>query len=202
MPFLKKEKIPAKLTNIDQNNNIVLDAGVLNNTLGEIVYNLADEYIKVSCYSIYFRTPGEHTLENLSFDMELQVNCTGRKPYDADNYSKMLVSIPVKIATETESTTTFFDNFADFTFDKVYEIDHLQSLLGYLTQAKTLYYYEGSKNFPNCEIGFSFLFVSQPVFISRTKWDMIYNSRDKTKAPQGNNRVTLNGTDVKLLEFN
>jgi hypothetical protein len=30
----------------------------------------------IDCYQIYFRLPGEHTIDGEKYDMELQINCT------------------------------------------------------------------------------------------------------------------------------
>ena len=194
----------------DNNNNLVLSFQD-SSPIGTIFYNLEKDdrgnqnYYFFNCSKIYFRMPGEHTIDGLDFDMELQFNCSGVIPGDRSGNSKnAFVSIPViKVKNYVHQSQFFSDleNLAEL--GQSVTITHFEDAFDSFNMYKQIYFYTGGMNYPQCMIGANWIVVNNSMKIKEKVYKKLFDMLDKSRIVDGNNRKpSPNSESYYILESN
>jgi len=199
----------------DFRNNLVLTFDE-RNPIGTIYYNLDkddfDEYFYYffNCTKLYFRIPGEHILDDIKYDMELQFNCSGKIPGDkSGNIKYVFVATPVKAVDDADNQSQFFNNFEVLLKDDVktenlpykISVESFDEILNPFNMFNKIFFYSGSVNYPECMINSNWIFIDNPVTIRKNLLQKFYSLLDKDQIDDGNNRKAVPKTqDYYILE--
>lgn len=168
-------------------------------TMLELFY--ADFY----CYEIYFKFPGEHKLDDSSYDMELQVHCKDSKK------QLYIVAVPVNKVQEGESQSIFFDSLTSVISDAIDQtklpynvtITHFGDFLDGFSILDGVYVYETYLNFPPCDVAAYMSFNPRPLKINTALFEQLQSCVDSSKTDgKTNNRTPFEMTSwVDLYQY-
>jgi carbonic anhydrase len=211
------KNVEGKLNLEDFRNNLVLSFNE-ENPMGTVFYNLdkddsgKQQYYYFNCTRLYFRMPGEHKIDNKTFDMELQFNCTGEIPGDKSHNTKFVfVAVPVVAVNDTESQSNFFDNFnvlqnehvSSDNFPYTFLIDNFDDILNPFNMFNKVFFYTGSVNYPECMIGANWIVIENQVTIRKSLLNAFFSLLDPNQIKDGNNRKAVpNSEEYFILENN
>ena len=211
------KNIEGKLNLEDFRNNLVLSFNE-ENPMGTVFYNLYiddfgdQQYYFFDCKKLYFRMPGEHTIDNKTFDMELQFNCTGEISGDAShNMKSVFVAVPVVAVNDNESQSNFFDNFnilqnehvSSDNFPYTLSIDNFDDILNPFNMFNKIFFYVGSVNYPECMSEANWIVIENQVTIRKSLLNAFFSLLDPNQIQEGNNRKAVpNSREYFILENN
>ena len=169
-------------------------------TMWELFY--ADFY----CYEIYFKFPGEHKLDDTSYDMELQVHCKDSKK------QLYIAAVPVNKVQEGETQSIFFDSLNNVISDAIDQtklpynvtITHFGDFLDGFSILDGVYFYETYLNFPPCNVAAYMSFNPRPLKINTDLFNQLFKCVDSKKAAEDgtNNRNAFPmGLSVDLYQY-
>jgi carbonic anhydrase len=206
--FAQMNKNVTGVLNLENfNNNLVLtfdDAS----PMGTIYYNLEKDeqqqrqFFFFNCTKLYFRLPGEHIVEGVRYDMELQFNCSGVIPGDKQkNYKNAFVAIPVQKVKNFEAQSQFFDSFENLKLGSEITIRDFEEALDAFSMFKKVFFYSGGTNYPDCLVGANWIFVDNVMKVREKVYKQLFDLLDKNQIEDGNYReASPKKEDYYLLE--
>ena len=182
------------LLNAEENNFTVTNNSneytVISENLGDVFFYLPDSTGKTNEYSdyviknVFIHSPSEHTINNKSYDLEIQVLASFN--YGNLNYSYHMFSLLCTADVKSEDTDEFFKNI----LEKKKTLDLNSLIFQDQTNFKT-FVYEGSLTTPPCNENVIWFVRKTPIKISHNnlkafqdKWQ---NNLDFANG-RGNNR--------------
>lgn len=176
---------------MDNNNNFNNINAIPENKNTESVDRGDIYYFDSECFEIFVRVPAENILDNVSYDMELQLTCFG-KPKFVDITSSVYSQIcfPVKITSDDTKESMVFKNISsnDIKENGVISISGLDEVLNDFSTTQGVVYYKGMLNFPDCADERLWFVLTKPLLISQSKFDKFKILAYTEFAPDGNNR--------------
>jgi carbonic anhydrase len=196
----------------DFNNNLVLSFDK-DNSMGTIYYNLENDdkgvrqYFFFNCSRLYFRLPGEHVIDGVKYDMELQFNCSGVIPGDKGKNEKIaFVAVPVKLVKNYETQSTFFDNFNKL-FDtnstglgSQITINNFDEAFDSFNMYRSVFFYVAGVNYPQCLVSSNWIVIKNVLTVHERVYDKLFSMLDKNQIDDGNYRIAGTSTEYFMLE--
>lgn len=191
----------------DFNNNLVLNFDD-SSPMGTIYYNLEKDehgnrqFFFFNCTKLYFRMPGEHVVDKISYDMEIQFNCTGLIPGDkSKNKIYAFVALPVKKVKNFENQTELFNNFDNVTLGSNITISNFNDVLNSFNMYNKIFFYVAGANYPECLMGTNWIFMQKVLTIREKNYNNLFSLLDKDQITDGNYRkANPKGDDYYILE--
>jgi hypothetical protein len=137
---------------VDFNNNLILNftdvpIGTVQYRVGEqdpFDPTVLDEITGVyNPNIIYFRFPGEHIIDGINYDMEIQMYAFGFLPNSTIDQRINLICYPVKVVNDTEVQTKLFDSLGNAEINKTYTINSFDDFINPFTMFSEIYFYDG-----------------------------------------------------------
>ncbi len=178
--------------------------------LGTVLYNMEDpfgdggvggsydeiEIQEAKCHNILIKVPGEHSLDGIAYDGELQVNCTFKPPQSSIPRG-VFIAIPIKIDDNNESK--FSQNIKNMDKDKKEINFNAIDITDAYSMMDGVYYYEAQSNYPPCDIFSIWFYVNKPVNFSNDVIEIIKGLMDEDRCPDGNNRSPQRFTNTLYI---
>jgi len=165
-------------------------------------------YVQSTCSKIYVHAPGEHVVNGVEYDMEIQIFCEGVPLFVEDTTKQQyLIAIPVKQTSNKTEESKFFKNMSIENIKDKGDIiiSGIEKVLNEFSTTKGLITYYGSESFPNCkELTWIYLYGNNLV-ISLEKLNKFKEVIMNEFAPTGNNRVLsdpITNTDFPVYDIN
>src|SRR5690606_19639583 len=133
-----------------------------------IYYNLEKDdhnnpqYFFFNCTKLYFRLPGEHVIDQMKYDMELQFNCSGLIPGDTQNYKYAFVAVPVQVVKNYLDQSPFFNSFNSLLNEGLgaeVTINDFSDALDMFNMHKGVFFYVAGANYPQCLVSNNWIVV-------------------------------------------
>jgi len=179
--------ISANISLQDFNNNLVLQVvnesssfGVLTYMLNNSVVGVVEE-VNLPCKKIFIRMPGEHVVDGVRYDMELQVYCTLGE-------ITTFFALPVKISANV-SPRSFLTNFGKAQLNTTWQINNLDDIFSPVLMFSRIFFYAGAVNYPDCDINKYWMYVEKVLTVDQSTYTKLFSLLDKTQAPTGNSRM-------------
>lgn len=179
--------------------------------MGEVHHNLEfddfeerSNYNNSPCDRLYIRIPGEHEIDGIRPDMELQLQCKGNLPFDKFTERISYISIPIMVDDVKGDDEFFIKTFGnEISLGQTYIFDGLDVVLNKFISVYGVFYYSGTNNFPECNPDHQWIVLNkQEIFISRKTMENFKDLIDKEKSPNGNSRKASDPSgEIKLLNF-
>lgn len=191
------DNVDAQLNVENDGNNLVIKVQE-NKKLGDIFFNLSEQTYRFhKCSAIYLRVPGEHVIDGKTYEMEAQIDCTDNLPGESIG-KQVFIAIPLKIGEETDLFLKDFESVDKLPFKA--KIPSTKHFLNRLTIFQRIFYYEGSKNFPECDYGALWIVIDSPLNVSKDFIEKMKSLLNVIKAPFGNNRISSEPSmDVNVI---
>lgn len=161
-------------------------------------------YNNTPCNKLYIRIPGEHEIDGVKPDMELQLKCEGKLPFDTYTNRISYISIPIQVDNDKGDNHFFKETFNDvISIGQKYYFNGLDNILNKFISVFGLFYYAGTNNFPECNPDHQWIVLhKQKVYISSNTLQKFKDLLDKSNTPNGNRRNPSDpAVDIKLLYF-
>jgi carbonic anhydrase len=151
--------------------------------------------VQYKCNKLYFRMGGEHIINGNKYGMELQFICTGRADGSGQD-TIFFISIPVEVLPQDSiiPQAKFFDIFDSIKPDSLpldINITSFSSIFNAFSMFHKIYYYMGTKPFPDCDILMNWMFIDNPSYISKDSYMKIMNLFNGSIPAEGNYRNAI-----------
>jgi len=156
--------VTARFNLEDQNNNLVLNSDDYISTTHANFLEVEIEnketgkkekinsYYEIGCKQIYFRIPGEHQIDGMVFDIEMQFNCTAHikdiiHGQSTDNIFNLFIAYPFNITKGTSAQSKFFDevfNNGNLSINNTFVVSSVDEIMNNYNVFNRVFFYRGS----------------------------------------------------------